>query len=73
MSAVVGTIINQWMVPHMNAHEIRTETIEGNAGSVRVFEKNGFKLLETVKVDRVGPGCGRIERVHVLEWKRLRK
>ena len=70
MSAVVGAVINQWMVPHMNAHRIRTEATEGNIGSVRVFEKNGFKLLEVVKVDRVGPGFGRVEGVHVLEWER---
>ena len=54
----------------MNVHRIHAEVFEGNIGSVRVFEKNGFNLLETVKVDRVGPGCGRIERVHVFEWAR---
>jgi RimJ/RimL family protein N-acetyltransferase len=70
MSAAVGAVINQWMVPHMNAHRIRTEAIESNIGSVRVFEKNGFKLLEVVKVDRVGPGFGRVKGVHVLEWER---
>jgi RimJ/RimL family protein N-acetyltransferase len=73
MSAVVGAVINQWMVPHLNAHKIRTEAIQGNIGSVRVFEKNGFKIIETVRVDRDGPGCGRIKGVHVLEWERPRK
>lgn len=70
MSAAVGVIINQWMVPHLNAHKIRTEAIEGNIGSVRVFEKNGMKLLGTVKVERVSEGRGRVEGVHVLEWER---
>ena len=69
MTAVIGALINQWMVPHLNARKIRTEAFEGNIGSVRVFEKNGFKLLETVKVERNGPGCGRIEGMHVLEWE----
>jgi RimJ/RimL family protein N-acetyltransferase len=73
MSAAVGAVVNQWMVPHMNAHKIRAETIEDNIGSVRVFEKNGFKLLETVKVDRAGPGRGRIEGVHIMEWERPKK
>lgn len=70
MSAAVGVVVNQWMIPHGNAHKIRAEATQGNIGSVRVFEKNGFKLLGTVKVDRVHPGRERIEGVHVLEWER---
>jgi len=70
MSAAVGAIINQWMIPHLNAHKIRTEAIEGNIGSVRVFEKNGMKLLGTVKVERVYEGRERVEGVYVLEWER---
>lgn len=73
MSAAVGAVINQWMIPHLNAHKIRTGALEGNIGSVRVFEKNGLRLLETVEVNLVGSGRGgieRIERMHVLEWER---
>ena len=70
MSAAVGAIINQWMIPHLNAHKIRTSAIEGNIGSVRVFEKNGMKLLGMVKVDQVFEGRGRVEGVNVLEWER---
>ena len=70
MSAAVGAIINQWMIPHLNAHKIRTEAIEGNIGSVRVFEKNGMKLLGMVKVEWVCEGRERVEGVHMLEWER---
>jgi RimJ/RimL family protein N-acetyltransferase len=73
MSAAVGAVINRWMIPYMNAHRIQTEILEGNIKSVRVFEKNGFKLLETAKVEQIGPGCGRITGVHVLEWVRRRE
>ena len=73
MSAAVGAVIRQWMVPHLNAHKIRVEAIEGNIGSVRVFEKNGMRLLGTSKVEREAPGRGRIEGVHVLEWERPRE
>jgi hypothetical protein len=38
-----------------------------------VFEKNRFKLLETVRVEQPGPGGGRIEGMHVLEWERPRE
>ena len=70
MSAAVDTVINQWMIPRMNAYKIRTAAIDGNIGSVRVFEKNGFKLLKTVKVNQDGSGCGRVNGVHLLEWER---
>lgn len=73
MSAAVGTMINKWMIPQMNAHKIRAEAIEGNIRSVRVFEKNGFKLSGIAKVDRVRPGRERIEGIHVLEWERERE
>ena len=70
MSAAVGAVIRQWMIPHLNAHKIRVEAVEGNIASVRVFEKNGMKSLGTVKVERVHPGRERVEAVHVLEWER---
>ena len=70
MSAAVDAIINQWMVPHLNAHKICTGVLEGNIGSVRVFEESGLRLLETVKVEWIGPGCGQVEGMHVLEWER---
>ena len=70
MSAAVGAVINQWMVPHLNAHKIRVEVFEGNVGSVRVFEKNGMRLLGTFEVGMEGAGCGGVERMHVLEWER---
>jgi len=73
MSAAVGVVINQWMVPHLNAHKIRVEAIEGNIGSVRVFEKNGMRLLGISKINREFTGRGRVEGVHVLEWERPRE
>ena len=57
----------------MSAHKISAEAFEGNIGSVRVFDKNGLTLVETLKVEWVGRGCGRIEGVHVVEWERLRE
>ena len=73
MSAGVGAIINQWMVPRLKAHKIRAEVFEGNVGSVRVFEKNGMRLLRTLEVEREGEGCGGVERMHVSEWERPRE
>lgn len=46
---------------------------EGNIDSMRVFEKNGIKLLGTFKVEWEGAGSGRIEGMHVLEWEKPRE
>ena len=70
MSAAVGVLINQWMIPHLNAYKIRTEVLEGNLGSVRVLEKNGLKFLGMVECDLAGSGREGIERMHALECER---
>jgi len=43
MSAAVDAIINQWMVPHLNAHKICTGVLEGNIGSVRRVDWTGVR------------------------------
>ncbi|KAI0784053.1 hypothetical protein C8Q75DRAFT_725113 [Abortiporus biennis] len=52
MSAVIGTVIREWVVPRMNAHLIRVEAYTGNTGSIRVFEKNEFVLEKTVEFEK---------------------
>jgi len=73
MTAVVGTLLKAWGVPRMNVRCVRSLVLEGNTGSLRVFEKNGFVPRETV-VDCVrmvtkGEYTGRVHTVHVVEWK----
>lgn len=54
----------------MGAHFIRVEAFEGNVGSVRVFEKNGFVLEETVPMVQV-TNCGvTVTGYHILWWRR---
>ena len=53
MSAALSTIITKWMIPRMGAKLIRVEAFKGNVGSVRVFEKNGFVLEETVDFEKM--------------------
>lgn len=53
----------------MNVRRMHASAFEGNTGSVRVFEKNGFVLAETIKLVREGPGFGRIEGMHIMDWK----
>ena len=73
MTAVVGTLLKAWGVPRMNVRCVRSFALEGNASSLRVFEKNGFVPRETV-VDCVrmvtkDEYTGRVHTVHVVEWK----
>ncbi|KAL5523872.1 hypothetical protein ACEPAG_8045 [Sanghuangporus baumii] len=72
MTAAVRTIIHDWAVPQMNAHTIYGSTYSGNAASVRVFLKNGFKEFDfvdnCVKI-RKSKGGGKAG-VHFLVWRR---
>ncbi|KAJ7606781.1 acyl-CoA N-acyltransferase [Mycena polygramma] len=66
MSDAVQTLLLQWGIPRMGVQRMVVSTLEGNKGSVRVFEKNGFKFRKTIDdaIDVRGTKRG----VHVLEW-----
>ncbi|KAJ2930434.1 hypothetical protein H1R20_g6651, partial [Candolleomyces eurysporus] len=68
MTDAVKTIITKWAVPRMNAHKIVAGTFAGNIGSQRVFEKNGFKHIGTLK-DYVKVR-GNIKTLELLGWMR---
>ncbi|KAJ7777212.1 hypothetical protein B0H16DRAFT_1406775 [Mycena metata] len=48
-TVAVRTIINQWGIPAMKVKLIRTGTFEGNHGSLKVLQKNGFAVIETLQ------------------------
>ncbi|KAJ7028543.1 acyl-CoA N-acyltransferase [Mycena alexandri] len=48
MSDVIQTIIQKWAIPRMGVRRMVVTVFEGNAGSVRVLEKNGFTFRETI-------------------------
>ncbi|KAF8998501.1 acyl-CoA N-acyltransferase [Cyathus striatus] len=66
MSSVIETVIRKWAVPHMAAHHIRATAFHESEGSIRVLEKNGFRLTKTVNNCIVIGGESR--SLHVLEW-----
>jgi len=71
MTAAIKVMKDEWMIPKMGARKIVVDVMKGNVGSVRVFEKNGFKLTETIddcKVMQESKGGGSYG-LHVLEWK----
>ncbi|KAJ7157161.1 acyl-CoA N-acyltransferase [Mycena filopes] len=67
MSDVVKTVMQKWLIPRMGVRRMVVTTIEGNKGSVRVFEKNGFKMRGTT--NRVLDVRGTMRSVHVVEWR----
>ena len=69
MTVALATLIKEWMVPRMGVHLIRGETFEGNVGSVRVFEKNGFVLENTVPVSKVTNSGVHVTAFHILWWR----
>ncbi|KAF7347350.1 N-acetyltransferase domain-containing protein [Mycena venus] len=66
MSDAFNTLLRQWGIPRMGVRRMVVTTLEGNKGSVRVFEKLGFKFRKTINdaIDVRGTKRG----VHMLEW-----
>lgn len=66
MPDALGTLLHQWAIPRMGVRHILVTAFEGNKGSVKVLEKNGFTLTRTVKDHNEARGKKRT--IHVLEW-----
>lgn len=71
MTAVIKAVIDEWAVPRMNARVIKASAYADNRASVRVFEKNGFRLeceLEDWAVVPRDRGGG-VKSIVVLVWE----
>ncbi|KAI5118455.1 hypothetical protein M0805_006274 [Coniferiporia weirii] len=71
MSAALQTLIHDWAVPRMNAKTIFGMAHTPNVGSVKVFQKNGFKTIDVVDdcVTIAEIKGGGVVGLHILEWK----
>jgi RimJ/RimL family protein N-acetyltransferase len=67
MSDAVNTVLQDWGIPRMNIRHMRVSTLAGNEASVKVFLKNGFKLIGTYE-DHVEVK-GKVRGLNLLEWK----
>ncbi|KAL0951675.1 hypothetical protein HGRIS_008354 [Hohenbuehelia grisea] len=65
MSDALSTLLNDWGIPRMRVGHIIATTHKGNVGSVRVFEKNGFRMVGTV--DDYEEVRGQLQSFHVVE------
>ncbi|KAG5716468.1 hypothetical protein E4T56_gene15102 [Termitomyces sp. T112] len=67
MTDALQTLLWDWAVPRMGVRHIIASAFEGNTGSLRVFQKNGFvssRFFENHIQTR-----GQWRNLHVLEWK----
>lgn len=71
MTLAIGTLIEAWMKPRMGAREICADVFQGNHGSVRVFEKNGFVLETTLKEAKaiLESKGGGLATIHVMRCR----
>lgn len=67
MTEAVNTVLHEWCIPRMNARHMWVSTFTGNAGSVRVFEKNGFVLIKTREEHAEIKGV--LRGMNLLEWR----
>ncbi|KAJ7184663.1 acyl-CoA N-acyltransferase [Mycena filopes] len=67
MTVVLTTVIREWAVPRMGMRRMHVSVFTGNNGSLRVFEKNGFVLVDTLEE------CieirGEKRSLHILDWE----
>ncbi|KAH6916637.1 GNAT domain-containing protein [Coprinopsis sp. MPI-PUGE-AT-0042] len=66
MSDTVQTVLQDWIIPRMNAQKVLGEAFTDNVGSIRVFEKNGFKTT-TIK-ENAQNVRGVMKGLHTLTW-----
>lgn len=69
MTAAVRTLMQEWVVPCMGAKAMRVEACEGNVGSVKVFEKNGFEVVDTVPRPITNNFGVFHSGLHILMWR----
>ena len=72
MTAIVGMLMNSWWIARMKTCNVQGVIFEGNTGSIRVFEKNGFQLRKTVPdcmhVIAKGETAEELRTVHFMQW-----
>ncbi|KAG6873828.1 hypothetical protein C0995_010440 [Termitomyces sp. Mi166 len=68
MTDALQTLLWDWAVPRMGVRYITGTAFEGNLGSLRVFQKNGF--VPSGFFENHIQTRGQWRNLHVVEWKR---
>ncbi|KAJ7860409.1 acyl-CoA N-acyltransferase [Mycena olivaceomarginata] len=66
MTIAVKTLITQFGIPLLKTKRIRSSTFQGNYGSLRVLQKNGFVIIDTL-VEHAQVGDEK-KSLHLMEW-----
>ncbi|TFK26695.1 acyl-CoA N-acyltransferase [Coprinopsis marcescibilis] len=66
MTDAVDTLLNDWGV-RMNLHRVIVSAFPGNIGSIKVFQKNGFRTTNIT--DDAIEVRGTKRGLHTLEWR----
>lgn len=74
MTSALHELITEWAIPHLNIHRLVATAFADNIGSHRVFLKNGFKHIRTIRRTHASgemftKGRGDCTQ-HVFEWIR---
>ncbi|KAJ6161270.1 hypothetical protein N7470_004666 [Penicillium chermesinum] len=71
MTSALRTLIHDWAVPYMKARDIRASVNLGNNSSLRVFEKNDFEEVCTLKDwKKVSESRGGgVQSIVVVRWR----
>lgn len=75
MSAVLNALIAEWLIPKMNVNILKSSALVGNEGSVRVHQKCGFVLEQTIEKGTKDMasykfGGGGKRDIYVFKWVR---
>lgn len=67
MSDAVNTVLQDWGIPRMNIRHMWVSTFMDNEASMKVFLKNGFKLIGSYE-DHFEVK-GKVRGLTLLEWR----
>jgi len=67
MTDAVDTLLHEWAIPRMHVRHVMVAIFAGNEGSVKVFSRNGFKMINTI--ENYKEVRGKMRGLHVMEWK----
>ena len=67
MTDAVDTLLHEWAIPRMNVRHVMVAIFVGNEGNVKVFLRNGFKMINTI--ENYKEIRGKMRGLHVMEWK----
>ena len=67
MTDAVDTLLHEWAIPRMNVRHLMVGVFTGNEASLKVFLKNGFKMINTY--ENYKEVRGKMRGLHVMEWR----